>query len=85
MFNQLDKWPKLIFEDWREKLADFENQHYCMRVALYRYESERMRKRSPTSGPDIGRIFEIGITDFEGTAMTDYDYYYYDYYYKDSR
>ena len=58
---EIAKWHKMNFDDWRDK-GGVPHSHYSMKVGRFRYMSQRMQQRSLTSG----KLFEIGITDYEG-------------------
>ncbi len=57
--DELNKKGNLDFENWRTKEGD----HYSKAVATFCFYGGRL---SPTTG---GKLFEIGISDYEGEVV----------------
>ena len=58
----MTKWHKVQFVHLRSK-GGVSHSHYSMQVGRFRYTSHRMQQH----GLDPGKLFEVGITDYEGT------------------
>jgi len=62
VIEEITKWHKVQFHDWRNK-GGVSHSHYSMQVGRFRYTSHRMQQH----GLHLGKLFEVGITDYEGT------------------
>ena len=61
MIGEITKWHKVQFHDWRDK-GGVRHSHYSMQVGRFRFMSHRMLQHSLP----LGKLFEVGITDYEG-------------------
>jgi hypothetical protein len=61
VIDEMTKWHKVQFVDLRSK-GGVSHSHYSMQVGRFRYMNQRMQERALTSG----KLFEVGITDYEG-------------------
>ena len=64
MILELSRWHQVNFDDWRPK-GGVPHAHYSMNVGRFKYTSNRMQQE----GLHQGKMFEVGITDFEGTTI----------------